>query len=107
MDVVDGATPTDQPAHAHNAPSPISTIDGPPPFPSTQLAYTLVNKGSKAITSSVVAISLDDHVAYSSSSSKPVGSTGTPADGVVTWANAGSVAIGRSKTYMVETTVGS
>lgn len=72
----------------------------------TQLAYTLVNKGTKAITSSAVAISLDDHVTYSSSSSKPAGSTGTHANGVVTWASAGSVAVGRSKTYTVETMVG-
>lgn len=105
MHVVDGAVSTDQSTHAHDAPFPISTID--PPSPHTQLAYTNVIKGSKAVTGSVVAISLDTHVGYSSSSSKPVGSTGTAVDGVVTWANAGSIAAGRSKTYMVETTVGS
>ena len=69
------------------------------------MSYTLSNKSGQNIQTSAVAITLPDDVTYSSSGSKPMGSAGTLVEGAVTWANAGAIKVGKSKTYMAAVTV--
>jgi hypothetical protein len=85
---------------------PLPPLQAPSQGKSLKVAYRLSNKSGQNIRSSAVAIMLPDHVTYTSSSAKPMGSAGTHAGGEVTWASAGAINAGKSKTYTAAMTVG-
>lgn len=63
------------------------------------MTYTLSNKSGLDVRSSTMGIHLPDHVTYTSSNSKPMGSRGALVDDTATWANGGAIKAGKSKTY--------